>query len=113
MSEEKGFTLLEVMIGLAIVAGAVVTLLGAVNYNLAVASRSKDSVAGAILGKEKAEEIRLTGVPDVSTGVFSAPFENFSWRLDKKEEEFGLIQLGLRVEWKGSGVSFVSYAKKK
>lgn len=110
---EDGFTLLEVMIALSIVAGAVVTLLAAVNYHLGVAARSKDTVAGVILGREKTEEIRLTGTPKSEDGAFSAPFEAFRWRLEKKDEEFGLTRMELKVAWKGSGVSFVSYSKKR
>lgn len=53
----RGFTLLEVMIALAIMAGVVLTLLGAVNYHVGVISEERDSTAMTLLARARMAEI--------------------------------------------------------
>ena len=53
LERDEGFTLLEVMIALAVLAGVVVTVLSTLNYHLGVASRSSDLVTASILGKKQ------------------------------------------------------------
>ncbi len=115
MTGEKGFTMLEVMICLAILAGVVVTVLSSLNYHLGLVSYNRDLVTAAILGKEKAAETALHGLPKLRKGVFAGAEERFSWRLSTEETEFqGLKRMDISVEWKGDRrVSFISYFQDK
>ena len=54
-----GFTLLEVVIAVAIVGVALVMLLGSVNRNLDVAVKSRDAQIAALLAQEMLTEIQL------------------------------------------------------
>jgi general secretion pathway protein I len=111
---DGGFTLLEVMISLAILAGVVFTVLTSLTYHMGVVARGQDTVTASLLGREKAEEAALLGLPGKEAGVFAAPVEKFSWRLNTAETELpGLKRVDVIVEWEGKdGVSFVSYHEK-
>lgn len=115
MTGEKGFTVLEVMICLAILAGVVVTVLASLNHHLGLVSYNRDLVTATILGKEKAEEVALHGLPRLRKGGFAGADERFSWRLDTEETEFkGLKRIDISVEWEGDRrVSFISYFQDK
>src|SRR4030067_2351799 len=84
LSGQKGFTLLETMIGLAILSGVIVTVLTSLNYNLGVSSYDMDLVSATILGKELAEQSSLDASVSARRGAFAEPFSSFSWSLDKK-----------------------------
>lgn len=114
LDAEGGFTLLEVMISLAILAGVIFTALSSLSYHMGVAAGGRDTVTAALLAREKAEEAALLGIPKESKGGFEAPLERFSWRLQTAETEFpGLKRVEVTVEWEGKeGVSFVSYLEK-
>jgi general secretion pathway protein I len=61
---DAGFLLLEVLIAVAILGSALAVLLGSVNRNLILTSRSKDLVVAETLAQEKLAEIELDGFPD-------------------------------------------------
>lgn len=112
MSNERGFTLLEVMVALAILGGVVASVLTTVSYHIGVAAGNRDRVAAAVLGKERFDEIRLFGMPEKFDGSFGTDFSEFKWKLDKSyEESFGLYRLTLMLSWgrKGEGIRFISY----
>lgn len=111
MRNESGFTLLEVMIGLAILAGVIFTVLTGLNYNLGVASYNKDLVLAATLGREKAEEVSLSGIPADLKGEFQGPLKRFSWKIAPADTEVpGLKRLNITVSWdRDKSVEFGSY----
>ncbi len=115
MTGEKGFTMLEVMICLAILAGVVVTVLVSLNHHLGLVSYNRDLVTAAILGREKAEETALHGLPVLRKGGFAGAEDRFSWRLDAEETDLkGLKRIDINVEWEGGRrVSFISYFQDK
>ena len=59
----RGFTLLEVMVALAIMAGVVLTVLGAVNYHLTIIAEERDSTALILSGASQAGRIGDSGSP--------------------------------------------------
>lgn len=100
---QKGFTLLEVMIGLAILAGAVVTLVAAFNYHLRAASENSDLVAASVLGRLKAEEAALYGPPKIMSGSFDGDFSSFKWEMSPSDTDLpGLKRLDVRISWDAS-----------
>ena len=75
LSSQKGFTLVEVIIAVAIMGAALAILLGSVNRNLMQASLSKNQSIAQTLAQQKMSEIELDGYPQV--GEEQGPFEEF------------------------------------
>lgn len=91
-----GFTLLEVIIAVAIIGSSLAILLGAVNKNLLMASQSKNITIASFLAQRKLGEIELIGLPDIGNqqGVFEeAP--DFSWYLSV--QPYNIEQLGADI----------------
>lgn len=53
----RGFTLLEVMVALAIMASVILTVLSAVNYQLGIVANERDNTAFTLLAKSKMDEM--------------------------------------------------------
>ncbi len=60
---QSGFTLLEVLVAVAILGASLAVLLGAVNKDLILASQSKNLVVAGALAQKKLAEIELEGFP--------------------------------------------------
>ena len=114
LSGQKGFTLLETMIGLAILSGVIVTVLTSLNYNLGVSSYDMDLVSATILGKELAEQSSLDASVSDGRGAFAEPFSRFSWSLDKEQTMItGLERVTIKVWWdEDKDVTFFSFKRK-
>jgi len=113
--DEKGFTLLEAMIALAILSGVVVTVLVSLNYNLGVAAYDRDLVTAAVLGKEMAEEVSLFAPAADSKGEFTGPFSRFSWSVHTGGTGIkGLKTVNINISWdKDKNVTFASFKREE
>lgn len=100
-----GFTLLEVMIALAIVAIALVSLLGLANRSIGVQERLQRMTRATLLAQEKMTEIELaseakTLVYEPAEGVFAEPFSDFRWHLEFTDTPIPVVtQVTLTVAW--------------
>ncbi|HET6369555.1 MAG TPA: prepilin-type N-terminal cleavage/methylation domain-containing protein [Nitrospiria bacterium] len=65
MANKKGFTLLEVMIALAIIAISFVSLLALRNRDLLLSGYSRDIMEATLLARQKMTEVELAGFPDL------------------------------------------------
>jgi general secretion pathway protein I len=74
---EFGFTLLEVMISLAIVGGLLVTLLYTLNYHLGIAERHRTVTISTELAKGKMYDMEKA--PAVGKGTFPEPYSDYSY----------------------------------
>jgi len=72
--DARGFTLLEVLIALAILALALPILLGLRNFDLDLYARAGDITAATILAQEKLMETEVS--PGFPTGETSGDFQN-------------------------------------
>ncbi len=93
---KSGFTLLEVIIAVAIIGSSLAILLGAVNKNLVLASQSKNLSIASFLAQKKLGEIDIEGYPEIGSqeGVFEeAP--DFEWYLSV--EPYNIEQLGAEI----------------
>src|SRR3990172_12704478 len=112
---EGGFTLLEVMIALSIVAGVIITVLVSLNYQLHIVNDSRDVVIATILGKKMAEKTAFLSPMEKKKGDFGAEFPQFLWELDLEDTQFKTLKrMNIKVLWgKGRNVSIVSYKIEK
>ena len=113
--KEGGFTLLEVMIALSIVAGGIITVLASLNYQLHIVNDSRDVVIATILGKKMAEKTAFLSPMEKKKGDFGAEFPQFLWELDLEDTQFKTLKrMNIKVLWgKGRNVSIVSYKIEK
>ena len=93
---DKGFTLLEVIIAVAIMGASMAILLGSVNRNLVVASKSKNQSIAYSLAQQKIGEIELEGYPQVGLdqGTFEE-FPGFNWYVNVLP--YDIEQLGTEI----------------
>jgi len=87
MGRISGFTLLEVMVAVAVIAIALVTLIGAQSQSVAIATDSRFDAMASLLAQGKLAELSLldyTALGD-STGDFGKDFPDFSWKAEVTE----------------------------
>ena len=98
----KGFTLLEIMIALAIMAGTLLTVLGAFNHHLAIVGSDREETVALLLARGKLEELEMTPVETLKAqdGTFAPDRPDVSWKLTIVPTAVtGLRQLTLMVQW--------------
>jgi general secretion pathway protein I len=80
----RGFTLLEVMVALAIIATALVTLLGTHLTNLNLAYENQEQTMAAMLARQKMEEILVLPFDSVTddSGDFGPDQPGYKWELE-------------------------------
>jgi general secretion pathway protein I len=108
----RGFTLLEVMIAVAIIAIALVAVLGSQSQSLTLASEAKFNTTAALLAQSKMAEIETESMEKLSSdsGDFGEDFPNYHWEytvgdlsLAGVEEALDFLkQIDLAVYWGNS-----------
>ena len=109
----SGFTLLEVMVALAIMAGVIITLLGSVNYHLGIIAAERDSTALTILARNRMAEMGDT--PVKGEGTLAPAHPELSWKADLLPADMpGLQKLVVKVKRGSDGreVTLVRYLPK-
>ena len=83
----SGFTLLEVMVAVAVIAIAFVTLIGAQSQSVAIATNSKFDAMASLLAQWKVAELNLQDYNELTsaTGNFGQDFSNFFWEMKVTE----------------------------
>ncbi len=84
--QKTGFTLLEVMISLAIVGGLLITLLYTLSYNLGITERQFTVTNITNLAKEKIEEMEEN--PQENRGRFPEPYDTLNYETKVKDSPF-------------------------
>lgn len=109
---ERGFTLLEVMIALAIIAGLLVTLIYTLNYHLGIAQSHEFITVATLLAKTKLTEAAVN--PSVTTGNFPDPYSDYLFVTTMKETQYpGLSQITVSVSRGGERLSISDLVEKK
>lgn len=104
-SPNKGFTLLEVMISLAIIGSVLLTLINSLNYHLGIAGRHEALTVASMLAKEKMADAELS--PLSTSGDFTVPYDAFHYKIDVSESEFpGFSELSVTVTTEKESVTF-------
>lgn len=115
----KGFSLLEVMIALAIVAIALVSLLGLSNRSIMAQDKVQRLTQATLLAQQLMSEEELdVGKKRLNwedrEDVFAEPFETFRWQISYQETLISRVkQVTVRVLWgspdKNEQVTLVSF----
>ena len=90
------------MIALAIMAGTLLTLLGAFNHHLSLVGRDREETIALLLARGKLEELEMTPVNSLSAqeGTFDPERPDVSWKFTITPTAVsGLRQLTLTVQW--------------
>ena len=91
-----GFTLLEVMVAMAILALCMVPLLGAITQGLRATSRIERITTATELARNKLVQIEMEAMPDAEEtreGEFGPPHQDFGWRVEYlKRPELQLLE---------------------
>lgn len=112
-ASSSGFTLLEVMVSLAIMAGVILTLLGSVNYHLGIIAGERDSTALTLLARARMSE--LEQAPVKGEGTFAPSHPELSWKAELlPADQPGLQKLVVTVRRGSDGreVALVRYLPK-
>lgn len=75
MKDKGGFTLLEIVITLAVVGGLLVTLIYTLNHHLVIAERHERITIATMLAREKISEMERSPAP--AEGEFPEPYSGF------------------------------------
>ncbi len=92
LSGESGFTLLEIMVALAILGGVIVTVLASISYHLSVMDSNMNRTLEAMLALEKLERIKLSGEAKDKKGLFGGAYEGFSWSFTTERSDYSGIR---------------------
>lgn len=84
--QKRGFTLIEVMISLAIVGGLLITLVYTLSYNLGITDRQFTVTNITNLAKEKIEELEVN--PQEIKGRFPEPYDMLNYETKVKDSPF-------------------------
>ena len=99
ISNNRGFTLLETMIALAIIAVALVSLLALGNRSIGVRARLQMITQATLLAQDKMSEIEtlaeMRSSADFSDddGTFDKPFQEFNWRVSYEDTPVASVKM--------------------
>jgi len=96
---ESGFTFMEVMVALAIVASLMVTLVYTTNYNLDVAGRHEALTVATMLARDKMTAVRSDPGEELKEkkGKFPEPFEDFTFEVEVKDRTVPVFTVAVNV----------------
>ena len=106
--QQKGFTLLEIMIAVAIIAIALTTLLGSQSQSVSFANSAQFETMAALLAQSKMSELVIEDSFSLSSnnGDFGDDFPGYTWEAEVNDiivEEIDvsqyLKQVDLSVKW--------------
>lgn len=91
----NGFTLLECVVAVAIIAISFTTLLSSQSQSVSIATQTRFAVTSALLGQQKLTEIEATDFEQVSSseGDFGEKYPGYRWKTevdDVSEDESGI-----------------------
>ncbi|MFZ5907636.1 MAG: type IV pilus modification PilV family protein [Nitrospirota bacterium] len=114
MKEEggkRGFTLLEVLIALAIVGSLLVTLIYTVNYQLGLIERQETITVATLLARSKMADLEQD--PVAGKAQFDAPYEHYSYETFVKASPYtGVSEIIVVVNAGGEEVKLNEFVVK-
>jgi general secretion pathway protein I len=112
--KRDGFTLLEVMVAVALLAIALTAVLGSQSQSVSLASEAKFNTTAALLAQSKVAEVEVEDVEDLTSdsGDFGEDFPGYTWQMTVSSVLFGhpenvsdhLKQIDLTISWGEDGL---------
>lgn len=83
-ANQRGFTLLEVMVAVSIIAIVFVTLLGSQSQSVSIAGQTRFRVTSALLAQQQLTEIEMTDYEQISSdsGDFGENYPGYIWKTE-------------------------------
>ncbi len=107
-----GFTLLEIMIAVAVIGGLLVTLIYSLNYHLGIAERHEFVTVASLLARDKLTEVE--GNPSVGKGEYPPPYSGYHFESEIKESSFpGFSEISVTVSRGKETVTFSDLVKNR
>ena len=107
--EDGGFTLLEVMVAIALIAIALTAVLGSQSQSVSLAGEARFNTTAALLAQSKMAEIELQDPEDLTadSGDFGEDFPGYTWQSSVSNVMFDradnvsdhLKQVDLTISW--------------
>lgn len=110
----KGFTLLEVLVALAILAGALTTVVVVFNHHLSLVVKDREETTAMLLVRAKLEEPGFL-TTTATEGSFAPEQPDMVWKRQTTPTDYpGLQRFVLTVYWQNGQrtLSLVTYGKK-
>lgn len=102
MTGERGFTIMESLVALAVLAITVVSLYEAIGTGFRTFGRAAEAEEAVLVAQSLLDGIVVSRrVGDVRTGVVEGT--RFAWRVDEVKRVAELVTLKLTVTWPGGG----------
>jgi general secretion pathway protein I len=109
---KRGFTLLEIMIALAIIGGLLITLLYSLNYHLGIAERHETLTIATMLAKSKLLDLQKS--PAAAKGDFPAPYSAYHYTTEVKPSPYpGISEILVTVVNGKENVRLTEFIEKK
>jgi general secretion pathway protein I len=112
----RGFTLLEVMISLAIMAGVILTVISSFNYHLSVVDRDRVETVAIMLARAKLDDPYFKPA-DKKEGTFAPDRPDIAWKaeIEPLGSVPGVDRLTLTLSWDAGRrkISLEKYQAKK
>ena len=117
LADRRGISLLEAVVGLAMVAMTVAAAVGATGAQMRAMTASRRVIEASTLAAQPLNQLdlltnnELLSLPDsVARGRFERPFEAYSWntKVSLRDGEQGVYDVLLRVTWPGGNYTVAS-----
>jgi general secretion pathway protein I len=99
----RGFTLLEVMVALAIMAGVILTVISSLNYHLSLTAHDNEEAVALLLARVKLEELELLegkNLGETKEGTFAPERPDYSWKAELSSMPVAVFKtLTVTVTW--------------
>jgi general secretion pathway protein I len=110
----KGFSLLEILIALAIMSGVIMTVIVSFNYHLGIVVNDKEETAAVLLARAKIDDPGFADLPE-SKGTFAPIRPDIAWEKTVGSTQLPTVRrMVLTVRWNSNkrSLSLVRYAQK-
>ena len=113
-TKTEGFTLLEVMVAVALLAIALTAVLGSQSQSVSLAGEAKFNTTAALLAQSKMAEVEVEDAEDLTSdsGDFGEDFPDYTWEMTVSSVLLGhpenvsdhLKQIDLTISWGEDGL---------
>jgi len=97
----RGFTLLEVMVALAIMSGVIMTVISSFNYHLSLVSRDREETIAVLLARAKLDDPDFKAA-EPTKGTFAPDWPGINWEAKMAPYTIpGVNRVTVTVSWNG------------